>query len=168
MRSENSMGIGERIKQKRLSKGFTQQKLADELGKSLSTIKKYESGMALPPIDVLTKISNVLRISSYDLLPYDENWKDEERVSYLDTEEFKTISGSRLVQQRLNEKNNIIMPLIKYVNDYYLLSQYDIEKIFDTTIDNFLNNTGNYMDLEMLLVDIIKIRLERYRSQKNR
>lgn len=121
-----------------------------------------------PPIDVLTKISNVLRISSYDLLPYDENWKDEERVSYLDTEEFKTISGSRLVQQRLNEKNNIIMPLIKYVNDYYLLSQYDIEKIFDTTIDNFLNNTGNYMDLEMLLVDIIKIRLERYRNQKNR
>lgn len=54
--------IGARIKKYRKDKGFTQQKLADSIGKSKSIIQKYEANDTTPPIDVLGDISTVLQI----------------------------------------------------------------------------------------------------------
>lgn len=57
------MSIGENIKKYRKIKSLTQTQLAKEIGKSESTIQKYEANEVMPPIDVLTKISEVFNIS---------------------------------------------------------------------------------------------------------
>lgn len=54
--------IGARIKKYRKDKGFTQQQLADSIGKSKSIIQKYEANDTTPPIDVLGDIAKALQI----------------------------------------------------------------------------------------------------------
>lgn len=61
------MNIGNEIKQARIMKGFTQQKLAEEIDKTVSSIKKYESGYTSPPINVLNKIAVALGVTINDL-----------------------------------------------------------------------------------------------------
>lgn len=58
-------------------RGITQQQLGDLIGKSINTIKKYESGYTTPPISVINDIAESLMISTSDLLPVTE--KDLEK-----------------------------------------------------------------------------------------
>ncbi len=62
------MNIGEKIKYYRINKGFTQRKLADNIEKSIESIKKYEKGSINPPINVLKKIAATLEIEIDDLI----------------------------------------------------------------------------------------------------
>ena len=48
--------IGKAIKKYRQQCGITQKQLADMIGKSLSTIQKYESGDVEAPLSVLEQI----------------------------------------------------------------------------------------------------------------
>lgn len=56
------MNICENIKIIRKLKGITQQELSKIINKSTITIKKYESGDILPPIDILEEISTKLNV----------------------------------------------------------------------------------------------------------
>ncbi|MCD8356435.1 MAG: helix-turn-helix domain-containing protein [Clostridia bacterium] len=60
--------IGDRIKKARKSAGLTQKQLADSIGKSFSTVQKYEMNLTLPPVDVINDISKVLGVSTARLL----------------------------------------------------------------------------------------------------
>lgn len=97
------MNIGDRIKQIRLTKGLTQQKLAFEIGKTVSSVKKYESGFTKPPIDVLEKIADAFVISLDELLN-DETTSFSSKLitailrmdylSYIDAPGFSDFAGS--------------------------------------------------------------------------
>lgn len=67
------MSISEKIKFYRKEKGITQQQLADKIDKTLSSVKKYESGYTTPPIKVIKEIAKALNISLDCLI---ENEKD--------------------------------------------------------------------------------------------
>ncbi len=54
---------GERIRELRIAKGLTQQEVADQLGKSLSAYKLYETGVNEPGIQTLHKLSSLLGAS---------------------------------------------------------------------------------------------------------
>lgn len=56
------MNIGENIKKFRNEKGLTQKELAEKIGKSTITVRKYEANDTTPPIDVLGDIAKVLQI----------------------------------------------------------------------------------------------------------
>lgn len=58
---------GEKIKQARINKGFTQKKLAELCHMYESQIRKYESGAINPKIETLQKIANALEISVLEL-----------------------------------------------------------------------------------------------------
>lgn len=45
------------IKAARSSAHMTQKQLADAIGKTVSTVQKYELGLAMPPLDVLGEIA---------------------------------------------------------------------------------------------------------------
>lgn len=66
------MKIGNNIKECRNIRKITQQQLAEMIGKSLNTIKKYESGYTLPPINVINDIAEALMVSTSDLIPANE------------------------------------------------------------------------------------------------
>lgn len=63
------MNVNENIKKLRKEKGLSQQKLAELIGKSKSSVEKYESGLISNiPKAVLEKIANVLDSSVSSLL----------------------------------------------------------------------------------------------------
>ena len=53
----NTKEIGARVRDLRMKRGITQQKLADELGVTLSTIGRIESGIKMASIDLLVDMS---------------------------------------------------------------------------------------------------------------
>lgn len=53
----NTKEIGTRVRGLRIKRGITQQKLADELGVTLSTIGRIESGIKMASVDLLVDIS---------------------------------------------------------------------------------------------------------------
>ena len=55
--------VGDRIRFFRKLKGWTMQELADAIGKSKSTVSKYEKGEIAIDVDVLHEISKVLEVS---------------------------------------------------------------------------------------------------------
>jgi len=54
------MEYGKRIKEARLNAKITQKGLAGAIGKSVSSVQKYEMDLATPPIDILKKIAAAL------------------------------------------------------------------------------------------------------------
>lgn len=59
--------IGMNIKKYRKGK-FTQQELADKIGKTESSIRKYEKGLVTIPLDVLNRIASALEVKVADLM----------------------------------------------------------------------------------------------------
>ena len=56
-------GLGARIRQLRIQKGFTQDSFAKELGISAQAVSKWETGVGCPDIGTLPLIANVLKTS---------------------------------------------------------------------------------------------------------
>ena len=67
MMKSYSQIIGENIKMYRKAKGLTQPKLGELIGKSESTIRKYEAGAVEPSFNILSVISEALGVEVEDL-----------------------------------------------------------------------------------------------------
>lgn len=55
--------IGNRIKELRIKRGYTQQTLATKINKSKATISSYEKDIQLPPLEVAVDIACALNVS---------------------------------------------------------------------------------------------------------
>lgn len=159
----------DRIKFFREKNNMTKSELARRVGVSPSYITMLESGEKTnPSLEVQFKIAKVLGISGKNLFPNDENLTYEEEWDYVNSKEFENLTATYILQNLIDEKENIVIPFIKYINDTYLKSKYDIDKILYTSTDNLMNSNCDYTDLKLLLIDIIEIRLNHYdKKQKN-
>ena len=61
-----------RLREMRMKRGLTQQKMADLLNVALRTYQNYEGGTRSPSFDVLLKISDILCVSTDYLLGKDD------------------------------------------------------------------------------------------------
>lgn len=71
MKQVDNGDIGQRVKEVRKKKGYSQQELADLLGKSLRTIQKYENGEIQITIGMINSIAQKLGTTSTYLLGYE-------------------------------------------------------------------------------------------------
>lgn len=55
--------IGNRIKELRIKRGYTQQSLGEKINKSKATISSYEKDVQLPPLEVAIDIASALNVS---------------------------------------------------------------------------------------------------------
>lgn len=62
------MSIGEKIAAARKAKGWSQEKLGEEIGVSVQAVSKWENNLSRPDTDRLVKLCDLLEISLYDLL----------------------------------------------------------------------------------------------------
>lgn len=72
-KQNNTNILGQKIKENRKSKKFTQRALGDSIGKSSEAVRKYETGERQPPISVLYDICEVLDIPISYLIPEENN-----------------------------------------------------------------------------------------------
>lgn len=69
--------IGQRIKQARLNKGWTQDELAAAAQITSAAISRYEKGQRNPRIEHLQAIANALGVSTFDLTTFSPEKKEE-------------------------------------------------------------------------------------------
>ena len=75
--------IGKRLKELRLQKGFSQQKLGDMIGVTKVSICGYENGTRIPTIENLTKLADNLDTTIDYLLGREVMVMNEENKSYV-------------------------------------------------------------------------------------
>lgn len=63
--------FGERLRRLRTNAGFTQGKLAQRIGRGVTTISKYESGAMLPTMEVAVELAFQLNVSLDELFGYE-------------------------------------------------------------------------------------------------
>ncbi len=64
--------FGKRLNKIRKSRGFTAQRMADQLSISIRTYRNYESEHSSPSLDMLVRIADILNVSVDYLLCRDE------------------------------------------------------------------------------------------------
>ena len=104
--------IGQRIKQKRIEKGFTQEKLAELVGIGPSHMSHLESGKTVASMDVFIALCNVLECSADELLcrevavdkPLRNNWLTE-LIKDCDLTETKILSDILISTKNSLRKN---------------------------------------------------------------
>ncbi len=102
--------VGEKIKRKRLEKGYTREKLAEECSISVSYLAHIERGTKSLSLETAFKISQILGVS-IDYLLLDELTEYERVMSALETE---------LIQLSAKQKETFIKfarLIIKNIND---------------------------------------------------
>lgn len=66
------MTLGERIQKYRKDAGLTQRELSERIGKTFSSVQKYELGLTEPPMSVIEKIAIALKIPVAQLVGWEE------------------------------------------------------------------------------------------------
>lgn len=60
--------FGKKLREARMERHYTQQRLADEVGVALRTYQCYEQGVREPPLDTLVKLADTLQVPTDYLL----------------------------------------------------------------------------------------------------
>lgn len=120
----NDDKIGMNIKKYRKGK-FTQQELADKIGKTESSIRKYEKGLVTIPLDVLNRIATALEVKVADLMGISD-YLDEVESDIKRTVSFYDYLG--LLGYEIGQGEHEYYQMhIKETNTYIELSSGDIE-----------------------------------------
>lgn len=67
--------FNKRLREIRMKRGLTQQKLADSIGVALRSYQCYETGSRNPSLELLVQIADVLEVSTDYLLGRDDYLK---------------------------------------------------------------------------------------------
>lgn len=84
--------VGKRLKEIRMQRGLSQQKLGDMVGVTKVSICGYENGTRVPTIDNLVKLADSLNITIDYLLGRDVNVINEENKSYIGSISYEDVS----------------------------------------------------------------------------
>ena len=60
--------FGKKLREERMARGLTQQKISDAVGLALRSYQCYEQGTREPPLDMLIKLADVLEVPTDFLL----------------------------------------------------------------------------------------------------
>jgi transcriptional regulator with XRE-family HTH domain len=64
------IGFGNKLREHRLAKGFTQEQLANELGVEISQVSRIERGLINTSVTTIYSIANTLKISASELFTF--------------------------------------------------------------------------------------------------
>lgn len=81
---KNLKTLSTNIKKYRLSKGITQEELAQKLFVTPQAVSKWETGTALPDVENLIKLADIFSVSADNLLGRDSQPSDEEVLMAVD------------------------------------------------------------------------------------
>lgn len=70
MSSSNDLALGKRVKQLRLAKGMTQEKLAEKIERSAKYIQFIEAGNRRPSLETLYRLASCLGVKVGDLFTF--------------------------------------------------------------------------------------------------
>lgn len=167
------MTIGNTIKKIRKENKLTQKELANKIGISEISIRKYEAGQRSPSLEILIKLANVLDIPlieligedpnsdlSYEFIKYTVNNKEEFANNSNDMDLLHKKPSEVKIKNRLNDISESI--------DLFL-SDKNLEEEFDykfSELDIFEQNEINSFIFHMIDIKINEIKLRKQYNEK--
>lgn len=127
--------LGDNIKYLRLQKGFSQEYIAEQLGyKSYTTIQKWESGVAEPPLKKLKELAILLNADINDMTNKDLKWESFQGHSgrhELTSKRLRlAMSNANITAQELSIRSGVSKASIsQYVNSSHKPSHISSEKM---------------------------------------
>ncbi len=95
--------LGEKIRMYRMSINMTQAEFAQRLGVTGASVSAYENGVRSPSFDVLIKISNILGISTDELLGRTKKAEQTMDVTGLNEEQISTLRQMAAFYRKYNK-----------------------------------------------------------------
>lgn len=92
--------LAENLKKIRKDKGYTQEILAEKLNVVRQTVSKWEKGLSLPDVDMLSKIANVLETDVNILLDGQITTTDQSEI----VKQLAKINGQLTIKNRRYKK----------------------------------------------------------------
>ncbi|WP_441959925.1 S24 family peptidase [Paenibacillus sp. TAF43_2] len=91
--------VGERIREMRNGLGYTQLQLGEKIGVDRSSIANYETGKAIPPMDIALKLSDIFNCTTDFLLGRTEynQFIDEKTLTFRETQSDYNVTKNSLV-----------------------------------------------------------------------
>ena len=141
MKEIDYIQIGLSIKENRKKLKLTQTELAEMIGKTESSIRKYEKGLIKIPNDVLEKLSNIFNISVFDLISSD-------RI-FLPSEKDYDILYNNVVKNQIPKE----MPI--WIEKLILKSK--IDKNFSHAVNEFITHKliSNNLNTDLKEIEVI-------------
>ncbi len=128
--------IGKFIKKKRKEIGLTQIELGDKLGVSDKAISKWETGNSLPDIGILKSLSDILGISTSELLNGREDNNKDNKIVIIIVICLIVISIILVIIINMNKNKEIMNGSKSY--DCTLTEIYNIDNINLSNDENYL------------------------------
>ena len=144
----NYKKIGGFIKGKRLEKGISQYELADMIVISREAVSKWERGVSLPDISILSKLANILEISVEELLIGEEIEKDKDKF-------FNKVLNVLNINNKLKKvifiTTSVFFISLLFFFIYYFNISYDSVKVYKFQSD--MNNDVYIKDGMIILTN---------------
>ena len=112
------MNLGLNIKKYRLSKGMTQEELAEYTGVSSRAVSRWENGITYPDISLLPILANIFEVTVDELLDVDAYKKEQDIKNILDENQKYKHTGEVEKSIDLLRKS-----LNKYPNNFEIMKQ---------------------------------------------
>lgn len=165
------MILADKIMNLRKQNGWSQEQLAEQLGVSRQSVSKWESGMSIPDLEKILKMSSLFGVTTDYLLkdemeqdsPSDEKDEPAEKVRYVSLEEANTYMD--LVQQISKRVAIGIMLCILSPVALIILGGY--AEIKNSMSGDFAGGIGAAILLVMIIIAVVififdGIRLDKY------
>ena len=142
----NTKKVGNLIKKLRKEKELSQQELADILGVSPKTVSKWECSNGLPDITLLKKLSEVLDVTTDELLDGNQNnQKQKQKKNKLPFIVIILIVISIIIIFFIIDKNNITN---KVEYNCEVIRTFHIDKTKNSNDENYLYVTVSEYQVE--------------------
>lgn len=110
--------FGERLKDIRIKKGITQQKLAEEVFTTRSTLANWETGRRIPDIMTIKRLADYLEIDVRILLGDVSSQSEKVEIIILDDERFSLSDSISVLEKALPEASIIGFTKTKEAIEY--------------------------------------------------
>jgi len=149
------LNIGTNIKRLRLSKGLTQEQLAELLCISTPAVSKWEAKNSYPDITMLFPLAQVFGVTVDEILGYDEALAEKEVKGYLEKHRKLEVNG-----QHGEAWEVILEARKKYPHDYRIMNTYMWDKAGGTADNDhavLLENKEEFLQICNCILDGCKI-----------
>ena len=160
------MNLGLNIKKLRLTKGMTQEELAEYTGVSSRAVSRWENGITFPDISLLPILANIFEVTVDELLDVDVYKKEQDIKNILDENQKYKHTGEveksiELLRQSLNKYPNnfeIMKQLKNALLMYYCAKDGEREYLLDEIIElceKILNKCNDKKIRESAIRDLV-------------
>lgn len=109
----DAVKVGKAIKTLRLNEGYTQHQLAQSMGVTDQAVSKWERGLSMPDVSIVTRLSDLLNVDVDNLLEGNINYIEKTWQGYLLLKDTGTVfSGSEIYGK----------PLVYFFLGYFMLA----------------------------------------------